>query len=401
MSRPLAFIVVAQLLGTSLWFTGNSAAAALAVEWGLTTTDLGRITIAVQAGFIAGTLLLVLSGLADRFPASRIFTLACIFGAAANAGFALLAQDVQSAIFFRFATGVALAGIYPMGMKLVVSWTPEKTGEALGWLVGTLTFGTSVPHLVRAIGASWEWETVVLTSSGLALAGGVLISRLGDGPHLPWRSPVRLGAAFRLFGLADFRAAALSYFGHMWELYAFWTIAPLLAAQVVLKDGGIASGGERAIPFLSFAVIAAGGFGCILGGRMSRRFGSARVAGAALAVSGLLCFVYPFASAAGTVPAGPMLALLLLWGVSVVTDSPQFSALVAQAVPRELVGSALTLQNCIGFLITLLSIDLATAQWMALGPRVTWMLGSGPILGLLFLLPLMRGKATDTRRLDE
>jgi MFS family permease len=397
MSRPLAFIVVAQLLGTSLWFTGNSAASALSLEWGLTTADLGDITIAVQAGFIAGTLLLAVSGLADRFPASRVFALASAFGAAANAGFALLATDVQSAILFRFATGVALAGIYPLGMKLVVSWTPEKTGEALGWLVGTLTLGTSLPHLVRAIGAAWPWQTVVLTSSALALAAGVLIAWLGDGPHLPGRSPVQLGAVFGLFRVAGFRAAAFSYFGHMWELYAFWTITPLLAAHLVQQSAGVFSTSPRAVPFISFAVIAVGGIGCILGGRLTHRLGSAKVAGAALAISGLLCFAYPHAARENGLGPAFLLGLLLLWGLSVVADSPQFSALVAQAVPRELVGSALTLQNCIGFLITLFSIDLATVRWMALGPEVTWLLGPGPIVGLLFLLPLMRNKGGTTQ----
>ncbi|CAM3466320.1 MFS transporter [Halomonas lysinitropha] len=380
--HPLAVIVLAQLCGTSLWFSVNGVGLSLSRDLGLSEADLGRLTLTVQAGFITGTLFIATTGLADRFRASRIFATACLAGALVNAGFVLVADQMTLALTLRFFTGLCLAGIYPLGMKLVIGWTPRYTGAALAWLVGMLTLGTALPHLLRGstLGLPWEWS--LLGASILALLGGMGIFVLGDGPHLPPSS----GKARLLDGLAAlreprFRAVAGGYFGHCWELYAFWTLAPFLVAREVARLGAP----EAWIPWLSFTVIALGMAGCVGGGQLSRRLGSLWVARRALAASGLICLVYPLI---GWLPPGLLLGLLVLWGLTVIADSPQFSALAAASAPRERVGSTLAVMNAVGFALTVPAIYLTTALWELQGAWVLWWLLPGPIIGLWVLRPL-------------
>ncbi|PKO35623.1 MAG: MFS transporter [Betaproteobacteria bacterium HGW-Betaproteobacteria-7] len=385
MRNPVPVIVLAQLFGTSLWFSANSAADDLIRQWGISPADLGTLTNAVQFGFIIGTLSFAISGLADRYAASRIFAVCAVLGALANAAFALFATGMASGVPLRFAVGLCLAGVYPLGMKLIVSWVPERAGAALAQLVGMLTLGTALPHGIRLAGAGWSWSATILVSSVLALLAAVLILRLGDGPHLRRRHdapPLRLGRVFHTFSIREFRASAFGYFGHQWELYAFWTLTPAL---VVIS--GLAMPGSPALSGFAFAIIGIGAIGCLAGGWSSLRFGSARVAATALALSALCCAVFPLAL---EWPAWARIALLLLWGATVVADSPHFSALSARACPPEIVGSALAFQNAIGFAITMLSIHLGTAWVVDWQGDIAWLLLPGPVIGLLGLYPLWR-----------
>jgi MFS family permease len=386
-----AVIVVAQLLGTSLWFSPNSAADSLSQAWSLTTAQFGQLTSCTQFGFIVGTLALAVTGLADRFRASRIFAIACAIGAACNAAFALWADSLTDAMAIRFMVGLCLAGIYPLGMKMIIGWTRGSAGSALGQLVAMLTLGSALPHAVQAAGGGLSWQMVVLSSSVLAVLGGLAVLALGDGPYLPQRTAGTLswGASITAFRRPGFRAAACGYFGHMWELYAFWTLVPFLVADA-LKTGEIVPGILGNVSAMAFIVMAAGALGCVFAGRCSRRFGSPAVAAAALSISGAMCLIYPLVRPLGTTVC---LVVLLIWGAAVIADSAQFSAASAQACAPELLGGALAIQNGCGFAVTIVSIMLVTASFPSQGVYVAWYLAPGPLLGLLLFLPALRNRA--------
>ena len=387
----VALLVLSQWLGTSLWFSPSGAADGLMARLAIDSAAFGWLIAATQLGFIAGTLVSAATGLADRFGASRIFAASCVAGAATNAALALPGVEYVAAWSLRFAVGLCLAGIYPLGMKMIVQWVGGRPAAALGWLVGMLTLGTAMPHALRASGASWPWEAVLIASSLLALVGAALVAFLGDGPFaVPPRQPgavdaARPGAVWQVFRIPTFRASAFAYFGHMWELYAFWSVLPWLCQPIA---AALARRGDGApsVALLSFAVIAIGGLGCVLGGQWSRRIGSASVAALALAGSGLMCVLYPLLPEEAL---GLRVAALFFWGFCVVADSPQFSALSSQFSPPQLLGSALVAQNGIGFLITVVSILVLSRAVPAWGSAAMWILVPGPLLGLWALRPLL------------
>jgi MFS family permease len=368
----LPVIVVGQFAGTSMWFAGNAVLpdlqAHLQFEGGV-----APLTSSVQLGFIAGTLLLAMSGLADRFSARATFLFCAMGGAAANLA-VLAAGTLPAVLSARFATGLFLAGVYPIGMKIAAGWYRAGLGRALGLLVGALVLGTAFPHLLRGLGAEVPWRWVIIGTSLMSAAGGAAVyAAVPDGPWIRQGTGFDPGAIVRVFRIAEFRRAALGYFGHMWELYTVWALVPLLLALHVERGGPSLS-----ISLWSAAIIGVGFVGCAVGGLLSKRVGSKTVAAASLVVSGVCCLV-----AAWLPGSSVFLPLMLVWGVAVVADSPQFSALNAGAAPPELVGTGLTVVTALGFALTIVSVQLVDAL-PSLSVALP-VLAIGPALGLLGL----------------
>jgi len=381
----LPVIIVSQFAGTSLWFASNAVLGDLQQLWSLGNQAIGYMTSAVQLGFIVGTLCFTFFAVSDRFSPRMIFFICSLLGAASNLSIYFLAQGLVSLLVLRFLTGFFLAGIYPVGMKIASGWYKEGLGKALGFLVGAVVVGTAFPHLLKSYGQSVAWETVILSVSGISFAGGILMLLfVPDGPYLFKGTRFDRKVLAVIFRSRNLRSAALGYFGHMWELYALWAFVPVVIINYTAQKTAV----DINVSFWAFCTIAAGGLGCAGGGMISRKAGSASIALIQLIASGICCLLSPlFYSAPVTI----FLGCLLFWGIVVAGDSPQFSALVAQTAPKEFVGSALTIVNCIGFSITIVSIQLLTFISDHISLKYIFLfLIVGPLFGVFSLWPLLR-----------
>ena len=385
----LPIIVLAQFAGTSLWFAVNAVMPDLQNQMGWPASDVGRLTSALQLGFIAGTLVFAVLAIADRFSSRRVFLICSLAGSMCTLGALAQVDDFLALLMWRATTGFFLAGIYPVGMKIASQWFPKGLGVALGWLVGALVLGSASAHGIRALSSQLPWSTVMLSVAGLAAAGGLILYVLIPEPpqkttqakQLQWQALASLWTDWRV------RSSVLGYFGHMWELYTLWVLAPLILAT---RFEG------TQLSMAAFSVIGVGALGCILGGLGAKRWGSAKVATLLLGISGMCCLLAPWLMFA---PLEWMMAWLLVWGVTVAGDSPQFSTLTASNAPPQAVGSVLTLTNCIGFGISIVSIELFThlAKWHDLSTLLPW-LGLGPLLGIWAMWPLLKKPAQSLGR---
>ena len=388
--RQLAIIAAGVLLAFAPWFSASAVAPLLATEWQTTRLDLPLLTVAVQLGFAAGALTLAATGAADALPARRLFAVGAAIAAAGNLGFALLADGPTAALPWRFATGVGLAAVYPIALKMLAGWFRRRRGLAIGVLIGALTVGSALPHLIRAFGAiaGADWHLTVAVASVVAIAGGLLVAVAARSG--PFEAPAaRFSPAVAAAALREpsVRLANLGYLGHMWELYAMWTWLPLFIAASFAAAG---STDPASASLTAFAVVGIGGIGCAVAGALADRLGRTTLTIAAMAGSGLS------AIAVGLLfGADPILVTLLSlgWGLTVVADSAQFSAAISELAPTGTAGSALSFQLATGFIltgVTILGIGLLDPADRDTWRIAFWLLALGPAVGIIAMWRLRR-----------
>jgi MFS family permease len=380
--RILPIIIFSQFFCTSVWFAGNAIMPDIVANLHLQPGFLAHLISAVQFGFISGTLVFAVLTISDRFPPSRVFFVSAVLAGLFNLATGL--DNISSAglLLCRFFIGFFLAGIYPVGMKIASDYYQKGLGRSLGFLVGALVVGTAFPHLLKSIPGQLPWKFVIYTTSGLSAIGGLIMLLLvPNGPYRKAGQKPDVTAFLAGFKNKNFRSAALGYFGHMWELYSFWTFLPVMLT--IYKNYNTAA--KFNVSLLTFLIIAAGGVSCVLSGLLSLRFGPKNIAAISLFLSGMCCLLSPLLLSGSSIVV--LLLFFFFWGMVVVSDSPLFSTIIAQSAPEESRGTSLTIVNCIGFSITIVSIQLVGALLSGIDPRYVYMiLAAGPVLGLIALL---------------
>ena len=378
--RVLTILAVAELCAMAPWFSASSVAPTLAQLWHLDVTGTAGLTVSVQLGFVVGALVSAMLTLADLWSARRLAAASAFLAGLTTLGVAV-SSSAPVGIGFRFLTGAALAGAYPPGMKIAAGWFREARGWAIGILVGALTLGSATPHLVRWAAPPDAWRVVLLVAAVLAWVGAALVLTVpSDGPYAAPSPRFSWTAAPGLLRDPAVRLANLGYLGHRWELYAMWTwIAVFVAASEVVLTSG-ATDGQAVAALVAFGVIGSGAVGCWLGGKYGDRVGRTAVTSVAMLISGACCLIIGAFFGRSLWLLGP---LLLVWGIAVVADSAQFSTAVSELSPAQYVGTALTLQTCLGFLLTTVTISLLPMLAAAIGWRWSMsVLAIGPAFGV-------------------
>lgn len=383
--RRLALLAFAVVGGMSTWFAGSVAAPLRAADLALTSGEVGWLVSGVQLGFVLGTLLIAVLNIADVVPGRRLFAVSAMGAAIANAAL-LVAPTLPWLVASRLATGFCLAGVYPPAMKMAATWFRHSRGLAIGTVVGALTIGKALPYLLQGNGAV-AIELVVLVPSLAALAAAVLIGTTWhDGPHAFPARPFHWGLIGEVVRDGPLRRVTGGYLGHMWELYAFWAWVPGFLTAAAAARGEVATAHGTA----AFTIVAIGAIGCVGGGLLADRIGRRQVVRGAMLLSGTLAALSPLLFGA---PAWLLMAALLVWGIAVIADSAQFSALATELAPPHAVGTALALQTSLGFLLTIASIQLVPMLADALGWR--WalaVLAVGPLVGVGVLRTRVNGE---------